>query len=146
MADVIELANAQLLEMRTYDELLNAELPRMRALTDTKRPTITAFSGRRYARLARDLRALVAEITELTERVENALQVTEDVYLARVYSAAIDLLRVPRIGDAVDRKLAIIRETYGALQSEAESSRAELLEFAVIALIATEILLSLWRR
>jgi hypothetical protein len=145
VADVIELANAQLLEMRTYDELLNAELPRMRALTDAKRPRIGAFAGRRYARLARNLRALVAEITELTERVDNALQVTEDVYLARVYSAAIELLRVPRFGDAVDRKLAIIRDTYGAFQSEAESSRAELLELAVIALIMTEILVSLLR-
>lgn len=145
VADVIELANAQLLEMRTYDELLNAELPRMRALTDAERPRIGAFAGRRYARLARNLRALVAEITELTERVDNALQVTEDVYLARVYSAAIELLRVPRFGDAVDRKLAIIRDTYGAFQSEAESSRAELMELAVIALIAMEILLSLLR-
>lgn len=146
VADVLEMANAQLLEMRGYDELLNAELPHMRALTEVRRPRFGAFAGRRYARLARRLRALVAEITELTERVDNALQVTEDVYLARVYAATIELLRVPKVGDAVDRKLAIIRETYGALQSEAESSRAELLEIAVIALIATEILLTLLRR
>ena len=145
VADVLELANAQLLEMRAYDQLLNDEMPRMRALSDTRRPRFSALSGRRYARLARRLRALVAEITELTERVDNALQVTEDVYLARVYAAAIDLMRVPKFGDAVDRKLAIIRETYTALQSEAESSRAELLEIAVIGLIATEILLSFIR-
>lgn len=145
VADVLEMANAQLLEMRAYDQLLNGEMPRMRALSDTKRPRFSVLSGRRYARLARRLRALVAEITELTERVDNALQVTEDVYLARVYAAAIDLMRVPKFGDAVDRKLAIIRETYTALQSEAESSRAELLEIAIIALIATEILLSLMR-
>jgi hypothetical protein len=146
VAEVLELANAQLLEMRAYDQLLNDEMPKMRALADARRPRFSALSGRRYARLARRLRALVAEITELTERVDNALQVTEDVYLARVYAAAIDLMRVPKFGDAVDRKLAIIRETYTALQSEAESSRAELLEIAVIALIATEILLSLLHR
>lgn len=145
VADVLELANAQLLEMRSYDELLNHEMPRMRALTEAGHLRFRALAGRRYARLARRLRALVAEITELTERVENALQVTEDVYLARVYSAAIELMRVPRFGDAVDRKLAIIRETYSALQSEAESSRAELMEIAIIILIAVEILLSLWR-
>ncbi|SDD19960.1 hypothetical protein SAMN05444678_11066 [Sphingomonas sp. YR710] len=146
VADVLELANAQLLEMRAYDELLNAEMPRMRALAEAERPRFSALAGRRYTRLARRLRALVAEITELTERVDNALHVTEDVYLARVYAAAIELLRVPKVGDAVDRKLAIIRETYAALQSEAEGSRAELLEIAVIALIASEILVSLLRR
>jgi len=106
--DVLEVANAQLLEMRYYDELL-------------------------------------AEVTELTERVDNALQVTEDVYLARVYAAAIDLFRVPNVSAAVDRKLAIIRETYAALYSEASSSRAELLEIAILVLIAIEIVLSLVR-
>ncbi len=145
VADVLEMANAQLLEMRAYDALLNAELPRLRALADAPRPRIGALAGRRYARLARRLRALVAEITELTERVDNALQVTEDVYLARVYAAAIELLRVPRVGDAVDRKLAIIRETYAALQNDAENSRGELLEITVIMLIATEIVVSVLR-
>ena len=54
------------------------------------------------------------------------LQVTEDVYLARVYAAAMELFRVPNVSAAVDRKLAIIRETYTALHSEAAGSRAEL--------------------
>ena len=82
-------------------------------------------------------------MTELTEKVDNALQVTEDVYLARVYSAALELFRVPRLGAAVDRKLAIIRDTYTALYDEASDSRAELLEIAIIVLITIEIALAL---
>jgi uncharacterized Rmd1/YagE family protein len=88
----------------------------------------------------------VAEVTELTEKVDNALQVTEDVYLARVYTAALDLFRVRAVSAAVDRKLAIIRDTYAALYDEAASSRAGLMEAAVIALIAVEILLALLGR
>lgn len=145
VADVLEMANAQLLEMRTYDEMLDAELPRMRDMVEAARSRINLLASRRYARLARGLHTLVAEVTELTERVDNALQVTEDVYLARVYAAAMELFRVPNVSAAVDRKLASARETYTALHSEAAGGRAELLETAILVLIAVEIVLSLLR-
>jgi len=146
VVDVLEVANAQLLEMRYYDELLDDELPRMYDLVEAARRTMSLFAARRYARLARRLYGLVAEVTELTERVDNALQVTEDVYLARVYAAAIELYRVPNVSAAVERKLAIIRDTYAALYSEASSRRAELLEVSIVLLIVIEIVLSLVRR
>ena len=125
--------------------MLDEELPRMRDLVETTRRQLNLLASRRYARLARRLYTLVAEVTELAERVDNALQVTEDVYLARVYAAAMEQFRVPNVSAAVDRKLAIIRETYTALHSEAAGSRAELLEIAILVLIAMEIMLSLVR-
>jgi hypothetical protein len=143
VADAIEVANAQLLEMRYYDELLDGELPRMYDLVEATRRTASLLAARRYAKLARRLYGLVAEVTELTERVDNALQVTEDVYLARVYAAAIELFRVPPVSAAVDRKLAIIRDTYAALYSEASGGRSELLEIAILLLIVLEVLISL---
>jgi hypothetical protein len=143
--DVIEVANAQLLELRSYDELLDAELPRMYDLVETARRTMALFAARRFANLARRLYTLVAEVTELTEKVDNALQVTEDVYLARIYSAALELFRVPTVSAAVDRKLAIIRETYTALYDEASSRRAELMEFLILILIMAEIVLAVLR-
>ena len=112
--DVLDVANAQLLEMRYYDQLLDAELPNM--YDSCRNPTHPSLLGsRRFANLARRFYTLVAEVTELRERVDNALQVTEDVYLARIYTAAIDLFRVAAVNAAVDRKLAIIRDTYTAL-------------------------------
>jgi hypothetical protein len=142
--DVLEVANAQLLEMRYYDELLDDELPRMYDLVQTTRRGF--LSSRRFSVLARRLYALVAEVTELTEKVDNALQVTEDVYLARVYTATLDLFRVRLFSLAVDRKLAIIRDTYTALYDEAAARRTTLLEIAVVVLIVIEILAELWRR
>jgi uncharacterized Rmd1/YagE family protein len=71
--------------------------------------------------------------------------VTEDVYLARVYAAALDLFRVPAVSAAVDRKLSIIRDTYTALYEEASAGRAELMELAILVLIALEIVLALLR-
>jgi hypothetical protein len=145
VADVIEVANAQFLQMRYYDELLDAELPRMYDLVEEATRRLSR-GPRRFAGLARRLYTLVAEVTELTEKVDNALQVTEDVYLARVYAAALDLFRVKAVSAAVDRKLSIIRDTYAALYDEAASSRAGLMEGAVVVLILVEIVLALFGR
>ncbi|HEU4670070.1 MAG TPA: hypothetical protein VFR91_05160 [Dyella sp.] len=145
VADVIEVANAQLVEFRYYDTLLDNELPRMYARVQEARGTGSLLAARRFAHLARGLYMLVAEATELTEKVDNALQVTEDVYLARVYSAALGLFRVPALSASVDRKLAIIRDTYAALYEEASSRRSEWLEIAIVLLIVLEVLLSVLR-
>jgi hypothetical protein len=144
--DVLEVANAQLLEMRYYDELLDDELPRMYDLVQTTRRGGAFLASRRFAVLARRLYTLVAEVTELTEKVDNALQVTEDVYLARVYTATLDLFRVRLFSMAVERKLAIIRDTYTALYDEAAARRTTLMEIAIVVLIVIEILAELWRR
>ncbi|GLQ48235.1 hypothetical protein GCM10007862_32860 [Dyella lipolytica] len=139
VADVIEVANAQLVEFRYYDTLLDDELPRMYDRVETARRLVSLLASRRFAHLARHLYTLVAEVTQLTEKVDNALQVTEDVYLARVYSAALELFKVPTLSASVDRKLAIIRDTYAALYAEASSRRAELLEITIVVLIILEI-------
>jgi hypothetical protein len=146
VADVLEVANAQLLEQRYYDELLDDELPRMYDLVEQTRRGQYLYAPRRFANLARRLYTLVAEVTELTEKADNALQVTEDVYLARIYAAALELFRVPKIGAAVDRKLAIIRDTYTALNDEASALRGELLEMAIVLLIVLELVVALLRR
>ena len=88
---------------------------------------------------------MVAEVTELTEKVDNALQVTEDVYLARIYTAALELYRVPTVSAAVERKLSIIRDTYTALYDEAHASRSEVLEIIILLMIAVEIVLAVVR-
>lgn len=141
--DVVEVANAQLLEMRYYDEWLDDELPRMNEWVRDAQASSLFRGPRRYASLARRLHGLVAEVTELTERVDNALQVTEDVYLARIYASALDLMRVPKLSAAVDRKLAIIRDTYTALYDEASARRSELLEMTIVLLIVMEIVLAM---
>ncbi|MGN6512436.1 MAG: hypothetical protein ACTHKZ_02520 [Lysobacteraceae bacterium] len=142
---ILEVANAQLLEMRYYDELLDDELATMYELVAGARGGLSLVASRRAVRLARRLHGLVAEVTALTEKVENSLQVTEDVYLARVYGAALEQFRVPRLSAAVARKLALIRDTYGALYEEASSRRAEWLELAIVLLIVFEIVLA-WAR
>ena len=47
------------------------------------------------------------------------------------------------VSAAVDRKLAIIRDTYAALNDEGSARRAELMEFLIVILIVFEVLLAL---
>lgn len=68
--------------------------------------------------------------------MSNALQVTEDVYLACIYAAVLELLHARAVGAAVDRKLAIIRDTYTAPYQEASAARAELMEVVIAVEIA----------
>jgi hypothetical protein len=143
---ILEFANAQLLELRYYDEVLDREMRRMQErVVQARRGGLVGLLARRYASVLGDLQRLMGEATELVERVDNALKVTDDVYLARVYHAALELFRGRAWRAGIDRKLAIVRETYGLLNDEAQAARAEALEVAIVVLILLEIVMALGR-
>lgn len=142
---ILEFANAQLLELRFYDATLDAELPQMYDRIEAVRPGVRGLLSRRYSPLLAQLQRTVADSTELVERVENALKVTDDVYLARIYAAALELFRGRAWRAGIDRKLAIMRETYSMLNDEQQSARSEALEVAIVVLIVLELLLALFR-
>jgi len=142
---ILEFANAQLLELRFYDAVLDAELPAMYDRIAAARGRVSALPTWRYRPLLARLQTRVADVTETVERVDNALKVTDDVYLARIYAAALELFRGTAWRRGIERKLQIVRETYSMLNAEAQAARAELLEIAIIALIVIEIVLGLRR-
>jgi hypothetical protein len=144
VSDVLEVANAQLLELRYYDALLDRELPRMYRLAAAVRRR-TALRQNRFASAANQMRGLVAEVTQITEKVDNAIKVTDDVYLARVYGAALEQFRMRFWTGSIDRKLSLIRDTYTALYDEAVATRAEWMETAILLLILLEVVVALIR-
>ncbi|HTE45576.1 MAG TPA: hypothetical protein VK636_10060 [Gemmatimonadaceae bacterium] len=140
---VLEFANAQLLELRIFDSQLDAELPslydRIAFARTKRRPRLAG----RFRTVLADLQTRVADITETVERVENALRVTNDVYLARIYAAALELFREKDWRRGVERKLETLRGTYGMLSAESQAARAELLEIAIVVLIVAELVIAL---
>jgi len=142
---IVEFANAQLLELRYYDAALDAELPSLYDRIESARAARRRPLRRPYSQVLGAMQTLVAATTEVVERAENALKVTDDVYLARVYSAALDVYRARQWRAGIDRKLTIIRETYGMLNAESQAARGEVLEIAIVALIVVEIVLSFFR-
>lgn len=142
---VLEFANAQLLELRYYDSILDEELPRTYDEIATARKGFHLL-GRRYSRLLAALQTRVADATEAVERAENALKVTDDVYLARIYAAALEIFRGTAWRRGIDQKVAIIRDAYTMLNAESQARRAEVLEITIVLLIALEILLAWFLR
>lgn len=138
---ILEFANAQLLELRVYDAVLDAELPVMYDQVAEARRRRRPLPTRRFQSVLSTLQTRVADVTETVERAENGLKVTDDVYLARVYGAALELFRASAWRRGIERKLEIFRSTYAMLNGEAQSARAELLEIAVIVIIVVEVVL-----
>jgi hypothetical protein len=141
---VLEFANAQLLELRFSDNVLDDELPRIYEEVGAARRAFHLL-GRRFSRLLAALQTRVADSTELVERVENSLKVTDDVFLARIYTTALDIFRGPIWRSGIDRKMGIVRDTYAMLNAESQALRTEVLEMIIVALIVLEIVLALWR-
>jgi hypothetical protein len=139
---VLEFANAQLLELRYYDTILDAELPRINdEIADARRGFHVL--GRRYSRLLAALQTRVADATEAVERVENSLKVTDDVFLARIYAAALHIFRDHVWRSGIDRKVSIVRGVYEMLNAETQARRTEILEIVIILLITVELILAL---
>jgi hypothetical protein len=141
---ILEFANAQLLELRVYDELLDAQLPAMYdRIAAVRRRQLPPT--RRFRSVLADLQTRVADVTETVERAENGLKVTDDVYLARVYGAALELFRATAWRRGIERKLEIFRETYAMLNGEGQAARSELLEIVIIVVILAELVLGIVR-
>jgi hypothetical protein len=142
---ILEFANAQLLELRYYDAVLDDELQQLYERMQTTRRRRLPRLSRRYSQLLGDIQRLFTDSTELVERVENSLKVTDDVFLGRVYSAALEIFRGRAWRDGVYRKLTLVRESYEMLSAEAQASRSEVLELAIVLLIVFEIVMALAR-
>jgi hypothetical protein len=141
---VLEFANAQLLELRVYDALLDAEIPSLYDRIEEERKRKLRMPTRRFRGVLTGLQGRVSDITEIVERAENAFKVLDDVYLARIYGAALALFRAGDWRRGIERKLGIARDTYTMLNAEAQHDRSELLEIAIIALILFEIVYGFW--
>jgi len=139
--DILEFANTQLVELRTYDQRLDAELDTIYAL-DPKRPT--RRFGRKQAQSAADrLRYLIVDIAELTDRSSNALKIIGDAYYARLYRGAAGRLGLKDWQKQIDSKVDTVNEMYRFFTDQAQAARSEFLEVVVILLIAIEIGLGL---
>ena len=142
---MLEFANAQLLELRVYDAYLDAELPQLYDRASLARRGAAALLVRRFEHVLAGLHTLVADTTEVVERVENGLKVTNDVYLARIYQAALAMFREDAWRLGVARKLGIFRDAYAMLNDEAQTARGNVLEVIIILLIVIEVVMGLIR-
>jgi hypothetical protein len=143
---VIEFANVQLLEFRHIDDRLD---DRLEAAYRLIRPERRARWPSRFWRLhgdaVRQIRELEIEATSLFERVDNALKLIGDHYLARVFEVASTRFHLRGWHQSIRRKLETVGDVYDLLVQQAGGQRMEALEITVIALITLEIVLAILR-
>jgi hypothetical protein len=137
--DLLEFATAHLLELRYYDALLDRELHRIYDEIEAGGSPVANIFTRKYRRLQRETAALLLELSEMIERLENAVKIVGDFYLARLYQSAVRRFRLPAWQETVLRKQKLVADVNDLIGDAADTSRAELLEITIVLLILFEI-------
>jgi hypothetical protein len=137
--EILEFATSQLLELRYYDGVFDRELARIYDdLAEAHRGPLKLLRDP-YARLGKAVLRRLVELTEFTERVDNALKIIGDVYLARVYQSAVRRFRIPAWQTSINEKQLLVAQAYGFIRGEIEARRSITLEVIVILLILAEL-------
>ncbi|MHB8882149.1 MAG: hypothetical protein ACYC69_11655 [Thermodesulfovibrionales bacterium] len=140
--DLLEFANAQLLELRVHDDMLDRELDIINErMISQVRPAL--WKIKRYEELAAQVMRTVMDVTGITEKIDNSIKVTEDIYYARVYASMLSLFKVQQWETSIERKISIASRVYDMLYRVISNKRTEMLEIIIIILIAVEIVLFL---
>jgi hypothetical protein len=143
--NVLELLNVELLEARYIDAQLD------RRIGDYKGPSLKHRDW--LVPLRTPNRKAIQALAELrlesllqAERVDNALKLIGDLYLARVHAAAAKRLYLQDWENAISRKLDIIANLYQLLTDRVRTAQSQTLELIIIALILAEILMAIFSR
>lgn len=143
--DTLEFANAELLELRFYDRLLDEQLDAIYQGIEQGQalPAWRSWLRNDPVKMLQRLMALTVDVIELTEQIENALKFIGDLYSARVYRAIAERLRLQEWESSVDGKIRIAQQIYEMLADEVNHRRAIALEVIIILLIAFEVVWAL---
>ncbi|HEY9855434.1 MAG TPA: hypothetical protein V6D05_06830 [Stenomitos sp.] len=143
--DTLEFANAELLELRFYDRLLDEQLDTIYQGIERGQalPAWRSWLHNDPVKTLQRLMALTVDVIELTEQIENSLKFIGDLYSARVYRAIAERLRLQEWESSIDGKIRIAQQIYEMLADEVNHRRALALEVIVILLIAFEVIWAL---
>jgi hypothetical protein len=146
---MIEVAKIQLLELKTYDELLDRRVEHaydsLRGAFARPRMGITWRSSpySDLARTASELAELRVEVMDYVGSLRNILKYTGEWYLGKLYRITSERFRIADWLGLVDKKLDQLQELYAMAMERVDVHRAMTLEFLVVLLIATIIALEI---
>jgi len=145
LLDALEFLNVQLVELRFFDQRLDAKMSELFQVVYS-RPRLRTLVVNPFGKALEEVSELKVETTVIAERVAHALKFIEDLYLAKVYSVTAERLHLDAWRSSVESKLKVVHEIFEILNRRAATYRAEALELTIIVLIAVEIVLGLLRR
>ncbi|MDQ3009167.1 MAG: hypothetical protein M3X11_00465 [Acidobacteriota bacterium] len=139
-ANVLELLNVELLEARYIDRQLDKRINEYASLV-RKRIEWPIPLRTPYKQAIEDLAELRLESALLSERVENALKLVGDLFLARLHSAAAQRFYLQEWDTIISRKLEIISDFYQLLNDRLHTVQSQTLEVIIVVLILVELIL-----
>jgi len=134
---ILEFANMELLEMRFLDGQLDDSLDRAYEALGGAGPHAPGIGRSGLKRVGR----MQVDAAILFERVNNALKLIGDPYLARVYRLASQRFRVSEWNAGILRKVEALESIYEKMSDRATTTRMEVLEWIIIGLIAAELVI-----
>lgn len=140
--DILEFANAQMLDLRYYDSLMDEELARIHDNLEMASPQVLLRG--KLLKTTEQLHRLMIEVYDVREKIRNSLKIVGEMYSARIYRMASDSLRLERWDQAVDDKLNIARQVYSVVIDDLNHRRSTILELVIIFLILFEVILFLF--
>jgi hypothetical protein len=133
---LLEYANAQLLEFRHYDELLTGVLAGVYRSIDRG-----TGMWRRWgmAKESERLNTIRLDVIEIAERTETSIKFLSDMFYARMYRLAAARVGVPDYRRLVDHKLQTAGELYEFMVDRFDQGRGFFLEVVVVIILLIEI-------
>jgi hypothetical protein len=137
--DVLELANLELLELRTYDAVLDDRLDGAFIALDR----LWARGGlwRSARKTLRDLSALRVDFARLTDNLHDTGKLFGDWYLAKLHAHLRDAFHLPHWERAVATKLGTLDDMFQLAEGEANHRRSLMLEWMVVILFVLDLIL-----
>lgn len=142
--NVMELLNVELLEARYIDGQLDKRLRDYERLIRRRRALPMPFRNT-YKRAIEELAEARIESSLLAERVENALKLIGNLYLARLHSLGARRFNLHEWQQQIAQKLDIASEFYQLLNDRVHTAQSHTLELIVIVLILVEVIMGLVR-
>jgi hypothetical protein len=142
---VLEYLNVQLVELRFYDAMLDRHVADTYALMAAP-PRPIPLLYRPYRRAIDALAAIRLDVATIVERVHNALKLSGDIYLAKLYTRTAERLGLRAWEESVAGKLEVLQGMYDVLAQRVATARGEALELTIVVLILIElgVLLAGW--
>lgn len=136
---VFEIANLQLLELRTYDAFLDRVVDK--AYDDLE----DLLERRPLFRSGRDTVQELAEVrmdlAEATFQVGNISKLWGDWFLGKVYQACVRKFELKAWRETVEEKMKDLSELYEIARTEVDARRLLILELLVVLLFAVDLVL-----
>ncbi|MBZ0235364.1 MAG: hypothetical protein K8M05_23755 [Deltaproteobacteria bacterium] len=139
---VLDFANCERLALRVLDEDLDDAVQDASSMRRSRRRRWKLFFAP-WGSEVRRLTQLTFDAAAELESVENAIKLTGDHYLARVYRLAVERFHLRPFYEGIARKLNTLWSIQKIFTEEASTRRLEALEWIIIALIAFEVVKAL---